>query len=383
LKIAFVSDVIYPFVKGGAEKRIYDFSTRLARRGHEVHVFGVRWWEGAGSFEVGGVAVHGVCSPIRLYAGRKRSIVEPLAFSAALARHLAGLSFDLIDSSEFPYIPCFTSSIAARATSAPLVVTWHEVWGAYWSEYFGPLGCLGRVVERAVASLSDHCIAVSQKVKQDLLTLGVSPSHISVAPNGVDFEEVKRVHPSGRTFDIVFVGRLIPEKNLDLLLESVAILARIRPSIRCAIVGEGPESRRLNNLASRLGVSDRVLFLGTLRSHEDVISLLKAARVFVLPSSREGFSMILAEAKACGLPAIVYSGQQTAAPDMIEDGRDGFLFHTFDAKQVATLIEKLLSKETLRNEFSKRAYAAAKRYDLSQIVPELENVYRTVLDGSL
>lgn len=380
LKIAFVSDVIYPFIKGGAEKRIYDISTRLARKGHEVHLFGVRWWDGKSPIDLDGVTVHGVCPPLRLYAGARRSLVEPAAFSAALVLHILQFCFDLIDCSEFPFLPCFGAKLAALATNVPLVVTWHEVWGAYWKEYLGKLGHCGSFVERSVASLSDHLIAVSDKVRRDLASIGVNESSISVIPNGIDFESVMKTQASYQAFDLFFAGRLIREKNLDLLVNAIAVLSRKHPSLTCAIVGDGPERNRLIELARQLHVADKIAFLGTFQRHEQVISLLKSSKIFVLPSSREGFSTVLAEAKACKLPAVVYAGAQSAAPEMIQDGRDGLLFYQLEVEELADRIERLLSDEDLRANISDNAFESARRYDIERIIMQVEATYRKVLE---
>ena len=67
MKIAFVYDVVYPYVKGGVEKRIWEMSRRLAARGHEVHIYGMKYWDGPDNIQVEGVMLHGVCAPMKLY----------------------------------------------------------------------------------------------------------------------------------------------------------------------------------------------------------------------------------------------------------------------------------------------------------------------------
>ena len=62
MKIAYISDVVYPFVKGGAEKRIYEMGKRLAAH-HEVHIFGMKWWKGEKDIDMDGMTLHGICKP--------------------------------------------------------------------------------------------------------------------------------------------------------------------------------------------------------------------------------------------------------------------------------------------------------------------------------
>ena len=136
MKIAYVHDVIYPFVKGGAEKRVMEIATRLAARGHDVHIFGMKYWDGEDVIEREGVHLHGVCASQDLYVDGKRSIKTSVYFSWKLLRSLEG-DFDVIDAQEFPYFPCFSAKLFSILKRTPLVITWHEVWGDYWREYLG------------------------------------------------------------------------------------------------------------------------------------------------------------------------------------------------------------------------------------------------------
>ena len=84
MKIAMVYDAIYPWVKGGGEKRIYELSKRLVSQGHEVHLFGVKWWSGPDIIENEGMILHGVCGKMELYVDGRRSISEAIIFSIRL-----------------------------------------------------------------------------------------------------------------------------------------------------------------------------------------------------------------------------------------------------------------------------------------------------------
>ena len=84
MKIAYVYDAVYPWVKGGAEKRIYEISRRLAARGHEVHCYGMKYWPGQDDIEAEGVHLHGICPPRPLYCNGKRSITQAAYFAGRL-----------------------------------------------------------------------------------------------------------------------------------------------------------------------------------------------------------------------------------------------------------------------------------------------------------
>ena len=137
MRIVFVSDVVYPYVKGGAEKRIYEVSRRLAAAGHEVHVYGQQWWDGPRILVEDNVTYHGVCRPRPLYVNGRRSVTEAIWFAVCLLGPLLRERFDVIDCNEHPYFPLFTCKIVRTLKGGRLFATWHEVWGDYWYEYLG------------------------------------------------------------------------------------------------------------------------------------------------------------------------------------------------------------------------------------------------------
>ncbi|WP_457742283.1 glycosyltransferase, partial [Thermococcus sp.] len=256
LRIAFIYDVIYPWVKGGVEKRIYELAKRLAKR-HEVHVYGYKHWEGKSEIEREGILYHGTVKVKRnsLYAGSRRSIFPPLLHSLALIPVLKGKRFDVIDCQASPYLPAYSLKILKEGN---VFITWHEFWGRYWLDYLGPIGFAGREVEKDLFSFERH-ISVSQKTRLDLLLAGLRKP-ISLVPNGVDVEMIHSVKPLPLKSDFLFVGRLIPEKGVDFLLRSLALLKRRFPDFRAIIVGDGPERRKLERLARELGISDNITF---------------------------------------------------------------------------------------------------------------------------
>ncbi|CAD7775980.1 hypothetical protein AIOGIFDO_01872 [Candidatus Methanoperedenaceae archaeon GB37] len=105
MKLAYIYDAIYPWIKGGAEKRIYEISKRLAERGHEAHWYGLKWWDGERDIMMDGVHLHGIGKWNNLYVDGKRSIGEGLYFGFKTLTGLRG-DFDIIDSQEFS---CFSA----------------------------------------------------------------------------------------------------------------------------------------------------------------------------------------------------------------------------------------------------------------------------------
>ena len=149
MKIAFIYDVIYPYVKGGVEKRNYELAKELTKRGHEVHIFGMNYWRGKDIIKKEGIWYHGVCKPQKLYkeSNGKRSIKEPIHFSLKLFKPLIKEKFDIIDCSNIPYFPALTTRLVTLLKGEKMYITWHEVWGNYWFEYLGWKGFFGYTIE--------------------------------------------------------------------------------------------------------------------------------------------------------------------------------------------------------------------------------------------
>ncbi len=368
MKIAYLYDAVYPWVKGGAEKRIYELSRRLASRGHEVHCYGIKWWPGDEDCIIDGVHIHGICAPRQLYSGDRRSIREAIAFAGRCLVSLKG-DYDLLDCQAFPYFPCFPAKLFSMR-GPELFITWHEVWGDYWYEYLGKKGALGRTVEKAAARLTDKNIAVSKRTKKDLESLGVGG--VRVVPNGIDFKRIEQVKASDRESDVVCVGRLVGHKNVDMLIRALGLASKEVPDIQAVIIGDGPERERLEALVRDLGLEKNIDFTGFLDDYDEAIALMKSSKVFASPSTREGFGMAALEANACGLPVVTVQHRMNAVCDLVTEGTG--LVCEPSAEGLAGAIKNELgsgAREGIRH----RCMENARVYDWNKICDLAENVY--------
>lgn len=376
MNIAFVYDAVYPWVKGGAEKRIYELGKRLVKEGHEVHVFGVKWWDGADMIVNDGMVLHGVCKPLKLYVNGRRSIHEAIIFSIKLFPHLIRERFDVIDTSAFPYFSCFTVKLVSLLRRTPMTITWHEVWGNYWYEYLGWRGIFGKLVEHLISKLIHTSIAVSSLTKKNLVSLGVGRENIHIVPNGIDLKKIANIPPSPDECDMIFAGRLIREKNVDMLLEAVDYARIALPNVKCHIIGQGPERERLVRLAAERGLLDNVRFFGFM-GYEEVISRLKSSKVLVLPSTREGFGIIVIEAFACGVPVITVKSERNAACELVSE-KTGLVV-SLDARELGNAVCKLITDGALRKNMAAAAKSAAQEYDWDEIVRKLRCLYEEMI----
>jgi glycosyltransferase involved in cell wall biosynthesis len=371
MKIAYVYDAVYPWVKGGAEKRIYELSRRLANRGHEVHCYGMKWWKGEEEIIQGKVHLHGICPPMPLYCNGRRSISQAAFFAGRLL--LLRADCDVMDCQNFPYLSCFSAKLLASLRGQRLFITWHEVWGDYWQSYLGEKGRAGQAVEWAAARLTERNIAVSARTKRDLLSLGARA--IAVVPNGIDWQGINRVHPSAVQSDIIYVGRLVEHKNLDLLIRALEIVKEEIPDVKAAIVGDGPEMEKLKSLVKEKKLDANVDFRGFLEDYNEALSLMKSSRIFVAPSSREGFGMAALEANACGLPVVTIEHKMNAVMDLVTKKTGSVCLPTEQA--LAEAISRMLPK---KEEMRGGCIEEARKYDWEMACERAERAYTNNLD---
>lgn len=340
--LAFVSDSVYPFNKGGKEVRLHELTTRLAAAGFEVHIYTMQWWEGGGEHVESGVRMHAISRLYPLYAGERRSIKQGLFFGLACFKLLRA-RFDRVDVDHMPYFPLYSMRIVCWFRRVPMSATWHEVWGrGYWQEYLGRYkGLMAYAIERGSVLLPDAVFAVSpmtaRKLKADLGYRGP----LTVIPNGVDTELLSGLAPARHGADILYAGRLLSHKNVDVLIAAVAELKSRGRDVSCLIIGDGPERQNLMRQARSLGLRGTVSFRSFLPDQTGVFKLMKASRIFVLPSTREGFGISLIEANACGLPVLTVDHPDNAAKDLVRARRTG-LVTRLDPREMADRLEELL-----------------------------------------
>ncbi|MGD0556927.1 MAG: glycosyltransferase family 4 protein [Streptosporangiaceae bacterium] len=320
--VAMVSDAIHPYHRGGKELRYYELTRRLADRA-DVHMYTMNWWNGPALRREDGVTFHAISRLFPLYVNDRRSLREAVFFGFACLRMLR-YDFDVLEADHIPFIQVLILRLVTTLKRKRFVVTWHEVWGReYWCQYLGRLGIVAWLIESVAMRLPDHIIAASPETAQRLrASIGNKPT-VSVAPNGIDLDEVAQAHPDSAPTDVAVVGRLMTHKRIDMLLESIARLRAEGIPVTCRVIGDGPERTALHEMAARLGVADLVDFRHDVTEQKDVYGLLKAARVCVFPTAREGFGIAVLEALACGVPVITTSAPDNLAQHLVRRSARG------------------------------------------------------------
>jgi phosphatidylinositol alpha-1,6-mannosyltransferase len=227
-------------------------------------------------------------------------------------------------------------------------------------EVWEPLSRLRRMALRR----ANIVLAPSRYTAEQVVAVqGLAPKSVRVLPWGLDsqFESfvpraakdsVPANFPAGRV--VLTVGRWRADeryKGMDTLITALPRLLPHWPDLQLAAVGEGDDRAWLEDLADETGVASHVHFLSGL-SYEQLAACYAHCEIFALPSSGEGFGLVYLEAMVCGKPVI--GGAHGGAPEVIDDGRTGYLVPHGDAAQLATAIETLLADPALALEMGRR-----------------------------
>lgn len=219
-------------------------------------------------------------------------------------------------------------------------------------------------VRRSALRKTDVVLAPSKYTAQHVAAdQGVDAARVRVLPWALDpqFEVLARnaanstvptKFPQGQV--VLTVGRWLANeryKGMDTLITALPRLLPRWPELQLVAVGDGNDRAWLEDLAEETGVDRHVHFLSGL-SYEEVAACYSHCHIFALPSRGEGFGLVYLEAMACGKPVI--GGAHGGAPEVIEDGKTGYLVAHGDAAQLATALETLLDDAALRAEMGRR-----------------------------
>ena len=339
--VALVSDAIFPYSCGGREIRYYELSRRVAGRA-ELHLYTMRWWDGPRVRKDEDITLHGISRLHPMYAKNRRSLRQAIFFALACVQLLAS-RFDVLEADHMPLLQILVLRFVATVKRKRFVVTWHEVWGrSYWRQYLGLAGLIAWFVEYLAMRLPDHIIAASSHTAERLCASLGARASITIAPNGIDLEAVRRSYPNDVTTDLVVVSRLMPHKRINMLLDAVALLHTEGVAVTCRVIGDGPDREELRNQARILGVERAVEFRHDVREQKEIYELVKAAKVFVLPSAREGFGIAVLEALACGVAVVTTSAPDNLAQHLVARSQYGIVCDS-TASAIADAVKLLLA----------------------------------------
>lgn len=247
-------------------------------------------------------------------------------------------------------------------------------------------------LEMKAVSLSDWIVVASLDMKRDLISRKVPETKINHIPYGIDLEKftIKSEYKSKirrelgipeECFLIGTVGRIHPWKGQRYLIEAAEILTRTEPQARFLIVGDAAfDGHRayqieLAQLVKELNLQDKVIFAG---SRKDIPEIMNALDLFVLPSLREPFGIVIIEAQACGKPVI--ASAVGGISEAIKDGETGILVKAGDSKVLAAAINRLLADRETRERMGAEGRKRVEEiFSAEAMVRKTEKLYNMIL----
>jgi len=228
---------------------------------------------------------------------------------------------------------------------------------------------------RAAAGF-DLIITMGTGARDFLRERGIT-GEIQIVSGGIDSGRFGPINDLP-TWDVVFVGRLVPIKRIDILLRALKVVKEEIDQVKAVIVGDGPLRQELEVLARDLGLKDAVDFTGHCA---DIPSILNRSKVFVLTSQTEGLSLALMEAMMSGLPAVV--SDVGDLHDLIMNGTNGFLVEDHTPEIFAERIAALLRDPNLRGKFARAARAAMESRETSCVVRQWDAILSLWRNGDV
>lgn len=277
--------------------------------------------------------------------------------------------------------------VAARLAGTPVIV--YSAHGFPFHSYLDPVRRWAYVlIERWACRFTDMILVETESIREYGMRCRVvrDPSKLVTVPMGVD---LKKFCPSSlrpdnlrRTMgftpeDLVIgtVARLVPGKGLECFLQMAGRIREVRPDVRFLVVGDGPLREDLGRFAKTLGLSREVVFTG---HRKDVPALMEAMDLFVLPTLREGFGVVFAEAMAMGIPVI--GSRIGPVAEVVEDGVTGYLLPPERPDLFADRALELLGNEDRRRAFGNAGRLRVERYfDETRMLKTIEGHYRELL----
>jgi glycosyltransferase involved in cell wall biosynthesis len=268
------------------------------------------------------------------------------AFGRAILKRYAQSRFDVLRVHAPRYVGLAGWMFHLRYSSIPVVVHHHHIdTDAKWLD----LVILRLVMQYASAIITDSEFSRSQILKcvggdPDKVKVVYAGVHSAYCPHKMDQHFLSSKGLEGKRL-LVFVGRLIPRKNLDFLLDVFIDVSNQRSDAYLVIIGEGELRPALQYKVKQVGLNHKILFTGFV-SEMEKIQWLNAADIFVSASSMEGFGLNVVEAMACGKPVIVSNAG--SLPEIVEQGKTGFVVPLGDKKGFVNAILQVMEDRTLQ-----------------------------------
>ncbi len=299
-----------------------------------------------------------------------------------LSTFLIGIKedFDLVQGNNFvTYLPAFCIGFVKKK---PTVAWYPDVFRGSWFKLTGLVsGVVGELSETISLRLPwNRLVALSNSTKDKLIKNGVSEDKIDTIYAGVDIDYFKKIKVrKAEVFTISCVSRLVSYKRVDCLIKALSIIKDKNIKFQAEIIGDGPEGDNLKRLVDNRGLKNEVIFKSNI-SRVALARTLKSSHLFCLPSTQEGFGLVILEAAACGVPFLV---SDLPVLKEVTKEQGGLFFTSGNEKDLAEKLEELINNKELLSRLSKEAEELAKLYSWEDVAEQFEKVYKKLVEKQL
>jgi glycosyltransferase involved in cell wall biosynthesis len=282
-------------------------------------------------------------------------------------------SYDIIDVDFWPMFPFFSAKTAKPST--PTVVSWNVAWPFSYRKLTSEMS---NVLAHVICRLSTQNVTVSKTAKKNLVKhLGLTEDKVEIIPNGVD-DTFFKARLEARWGRMVFVGRLEPQKRLDLLIAAFKIVRKSHSDVELHIIGAGPLHQEILEASKK--VEGLYLHNPIPREHvKELVSELCRSWLFVSASEFETFGLSIAEALQIGLPAVLTQTPNNAAIGEIAiPGYNSIVVQHDNPKLIAEAMERLYENEELWKKLSYNAKHSTSILSWDEVATKTEAMYKRI-----
>ncbi|MCX8202418.1 MAG: glycosyltransferase [Candidatus Micrarchaeota archaeon] len=269
---------------------------------------------------------------------------------------------------------------AATILKKPLIGTLHtNIQEA--THYIAPIKPMQKIMKRVAwrylrwyYNQCDKVIVPSEYMRKECIKNGIK--NVEVISNGIDLDRFKPGEKKmwkDRTV-VLYTGRLVKEKNLEVLIKAAHLIKKEIPNVLFVIVGSGPMEQTYKEMVKKHKVEDLFIFISGVR-HKGIVEFYHNADVFAFPSMFETQGLSCLEALACGLP--VAGADYLAIPDLVKEGYNGYLFKPHDVKGCAAAVVKCIRN---KKKLAENAIKIAKEHSIEKSIRRQIKIYHELIN---
>jgi glycosyltransferase involved in cell wall biosynthesis len=390
LRILYLTEFLSA-VGGGGEIIFRNLAAEIANRGHKVHIVchqSDNFWSGQNDL----MKVHRISPAIILRHGYFPSIFQQIPYILNLiiegAKLIKHNKIEIIHANTLT--PAIAGSILGKICDIPTITTVHHMNNLIKFEYAIRRGYLIQfylsnlpklLLDKMIVHLPVKIIhAVSNSTKEDLIRFGIRTTKIAVIPNGIDVRKQYLVKSEYEDL-IVFIGRLVWYKNLEVIITAFQKVIKIIPSAKLVVIGDGPMKQKWEDMAFGLSIAHNTEFIGYV-SEERKIDVLRKSSMLVFPSIIEGFGIVILEAFAQEKPVLV--SDTKVLKEIVDDKVNGFVISPLDTNEWAEKITFLLkNKSTCKKMGSDGSHKVQRLYQAKLLAEKFELLYERLVAGQI